>query len=197
MKKMIKLLLSNYLLLLWRIKGRPVPPPHKIKQLCVRDYGKIHNTNVLIETGTYLGDMVEAQLNNFEIIYSIELSGDLYKKALKKFSGNKKVSLYNGDSGIILKEIMPRIKEKSLFWLDGHYSGGITAKGGKNCPIMEELNAILSSDIEHILLIDDARLFNGTNDYPTIQELKNYILSIYSNSTIVIENDIIRIVLKK
>jgi len=40
-------------------------------------------------------------------------------------------------------------------------------------------------------LIDDARLFNGTNDYPELEKLKSYVSAQKSNSAIVVENDII------
>ena len=53
---------------------------------------------------------------------------------------------------------------------------GDTAKGSKFCPIYEELNAIFTSIDKHCLLIDDARLFNGADDYPTLDELKGFIL---------------------
>jgi hypothetical protein len=52
-----------------------------------------------------------------------------------------------------------------LFWLDGHFCGGVSAHGDKGTPILEELNLILSHRVkEHVILIDDARLFNGTFD---------------------------------
>lgn len=60
-----------------------------------------------------------------------------------------------------------------------------------------ELNAILSSKCEHIILIDDAREFNGSNDYPSIQIFDSVIREKgYFNSKISLEDDIIRIELK-
>jgi len=39
--------------------GKPIPPPHIIKQKIIRTYAKTFKINILVETGTYLGDMVE------------------------------------------------------------------------------------------------------------------------------------------
>ena len=129
----------------------------------------------MVESGTFMGDMIDAQLPNFDVIHSIELSDELYQQAVQKYAGNAKVILHNGDSGEKLKEIVPSLKQAALFWLDGHYSGGITAKGEKICPVYAELDAIFSSDFPHLVLIDDARLFVGKDDYPTIEELKAYV----------------------
>lgn len=183
-------------LIKWEKHGRPVPPPHRIKQLVIEQYQKKHNISILIETGTYMGDMVKAQLKNFKTIYSIELGKDLWGKAVKLFEKDKHVNIIQGDSGKVFLDLIPKINEKAIFWLDGHYSAGITAKGEKDCPIYEELNGIFNSRFQHILLIDDARCFNGEGDYPTIERLSEYILSKYSKSNIEIKDDIIRIELE-
>ena len=49
----------------WVNSGKPVPPPYEYKQKVIRDYQKKNNINILIETGTYLGDMVAAQKKIF------------------------------------------------------------------------------------------------------------------------------------
>lgn len=77
--------------------------------------------------------------------------------------------------------------------MDGHYSGFETAKGDLETPIKLELEIILNSEYEHVILIDDARLFIGENDYPTIEELKKYILSKNNSLTVNIIDDIIRV----
>ena len=89
----------------------------------------------------------------------------------------------------------------ALFWLDGHYSSEffyngeyiITAKADKNTPIEEELDIILNSKYLNIILIDDARLFNGENDYPTITNIKQKLISSERNYTLQVFDDIIHI----
>jgi hypothetical protein len=164
--------------------------------LAIEYYQKKYSIDVLVETGTFFGDMVSAQLKNFKRIYSIELGYDLWEGAVKRFGNYSHVKILRGDSGLILKDVVLEIKEKAVFWLDGHYSAGITAKGEKDCPIFEELNAIFTSKFDHILLIDDARCFNGEGDYPTINELTEYVLSERKGSRIEIKDDSIRIELR-
>lgn len=176
----------------WLNNGRPVPPPHLVKQLRIRKYSEIYGIKVLVETGTFLGDMVEAQKKYFDLVYSIELSGELYEKARARFKNDKNVKIVQGDSGKLLFELIKEIKRPVVFWLDGHYSAGETARGEKECPIFEELEAIFSGKpLEHILLIDDARLFVGKGDYPTIDELGRFVKSKNPKYNLLVEDDAI------
>ena len=179
----------------WKRKGCPVPPPHQIKQMVIEEYQKRYGCSVLVETGTYLGDMVEAQENNFKRIISIELDQHLYERAKRKFRKKSNITIYRGDSSKVLPQILTTITENTIFWLDGHYSEGFTAKGDKETPIYEELEAIFQdSTHDHILLIDDARLFTGERDYPTIEELSDFIRGKNKDYIIEVKDDIVRAV---
>ena len=177
----------------WQKMGSPAPPPHLVKQSIIQEYQQKSGYTVLVETGTYLGDMVEAQKAKFKTVISIELDVDLFKKAKERFKKDKNVRLVQGDSGKVLPEILKDINEPAIFWLDGHYSAGVTAKGDKECTIFEELDAIFNSKkLDHILLIDDARLFNGERSYPTEEKLTDYIKSKNEKYTFLSKHDIIR-----
>ena len=75
--------------------------------------------------------MIAALKTDFELLYSIELDGKLFLRAQKKFKKVNNIRLIFGDSGGKSKEVMALIDRPTLFYLDGHYSGGITAKGEK------------------------------------------------------------------
>ena len=90
--------------------------------------------------------------------------------------------------------ILNKVHKPCLFWFDAHYSEGITAKGEKETPIVEELKYIITHPIEgNVILIDDARLFTGKNDYPGIEEIRELILSRYPEYVFNVKDDIIRI----
>lgn len=177
----------------WKKNGSPSPPPHIIKQKIIQQYQKQYGCEVFVETGTFLGDMVEAQRRYFKMIYSIELGVRLYENAKNRFVKNKNVVIALGDSSNVLPKILTKIHQPAIFWLDGHYSEGITAKGEKECPIIEELNAIFNAPrYNHILLIDDARCFTGEGDYPSIEALTEYIHKKEKRYKVEIQNDVIR-----
>ena len=177
----------------WERNGRPIPPPHIVKQMAIEEYREKFHTEILVETGTYMGDMVEAQRDQFKKIYSIELSEKLFNKAQKRFKDHLHIKIVQGDSGTVLNKLIAEIDKPALFWLDGHYSGGITAKGEKECPVSEELKIILKSPLSHIILIDDARLFNGTHDYPTIDQIEEIIKTNNRQYLVETKDDIIRL----
>jgi hypothetical protein len=161
--------------------------------MAIEEYQKQFGYSIFIETGTYLGDMVEAQKNNFQRIISIELDQHLYQRAKRKFAEDEHITIYQGDSSRVLPQIMSAVKEPAIFWLDGHYSAGITAKGDKETPIYGELEAIFNdSSLPHVLLIDDARLFTGEGDYPNIEYLSDFIKKRAQSYEILVKDDIIR-----
>ncbi|HLW20818.1 MAG TPA: hypothetical protein VKX33_10855 [Cyclobacteriaceae bacterium] len=173
--------------------GTHLPVAHVVKQNNIRKYQEAYQYQVFVETGTFLGDMVEAQKAHFKKIISIELGEDLYQKAVERFKNDAQVSLLQGDSGIMLKQVVQDIDEAALFWLDGHYSSGITAKSDKNTPIVEELKTILNSPIAHGILIDDARHFIGKDDYPSIDEICFLVKENSPQRKVEVADDIIRI----
>ena len=145
-----------------------IPPPNSYKQEVVASHKDDYS--VLIETGTYYGDMCRAQMDNFDTIYSIELGEYLYFQVQRIFMDYRHVKLYQGDSPTVLQQIIPTLTEPVLFWLDAHWSGGKTVLGDKPCPLLEELDVILASPFKHGILIDDARCFGVLNKFPTMEE---------------------------
>lgn len=178
----------------WIKTGKPVPSPHIVKQHTVKEFAKRFGLTIFIETGTYQGDMVYAVKNKFEEICSIELGMELYKSAKIRFAEGKHITILQGNSGEILEQVLSKVNKPCLFWLDGHYSAGITVKGDLETPIEKELFHISRHKFKrnHVILIDDARCFTGQGDYPSIQSLKEWaILEGFHNFEI--KDDIIRI----
>ena len=179
----------------WIQEGKPIPPPAVVKHTAVREYGKKFGIKTFIETGTFKGGMVEAVRTSFDRIYSIELSVELYARAQARFAAYPHISILQGHSPRELQKILAEITQPCLFWLDAHYSGGITAVELKQTPILEELEVIFShSSKDHVIMIDDARCFTlNKRDYPRIEMLQTWVLEKRPEYIFQLEDDIIRI----
>lgn len=116
---------------------------------------------IMIETGTFYGTGVLMGLEVGMSVQSIELSQELHEAAKKRLKGLPAI-LVLGDSGKVLSELLRNIDEPVMFWLDGHCSGGETAKGEQSTPILKELEQIGGHHVkDHTILIDDVRLFGS------------------------------------
>jgi len=158
--------------LAWVRSGCSGVAPHPLKMMVVKSYLKKYGIDQFVETGTYVGDTLGYIAGLGVNCTSIELSQELYAAAGVRFKNYKNVTLLQGDSGQRIPELLKTITAPCLFWLDGHYSEGVTAQGGAHTPISAEMEAILAHPVKkHVILIDDARCFDGTNDYPNIDDL--------------------------
>lgn len=133
-----------------------------------------NGATVFIETGYNSGDTIERIKDQFEQIYSIELSGHLYRKGVERH-GSDKILIVQGDSAKKLGPILTAIRPaKALLWLDAHWSHGSDARTSAtvHTAIRGELAALKAArDKHHTILIDDLTDFQGENGYPTVEEL--------------------------
>lgn len=164
---------------------------------------KTIQTKHYIETGTYLGDGIKCVLNNYENIHSIELSEKWYHYNVKQFKNNKNVKIHLGDSKKILPELLKTLNEPITIYLDAHYSGGTTAFGEEEVPLLFELEILKQRKYNDIIIIDDCRLLGkigicGAGDnhpvYPTMRYnwsniTENKIISLMKEEYILLKND--------
>jgi hypothetical protein len=172
----------------WKLRGSPgVKAPHLTKQRAIERYAREYGLHVLVETGTNYGHMIYVNKDKFREIYSIELDPWRAESARRKFAACSNIHVLEGDSGTLLPKVIPALNEPCLFWLDGH-------DFDISSPIKQELDAIYKqSPYDHVLLIDDARWFDGRTDYPTMEELREKVAREYPDRVVEVIDDIIRI----
>jgi hypothetical protein len=136
---------------------------------------KLYNTRVFVETGTGLGTGLQhAMLFPFSKIISIEIIADHAQEMARRFSFDSRVDIRVGNSGDVLREILPQIDVPVLFWLDAHFPGAdlhraaFDAESDENLrlPLENELVAISETrgSYSDVLLIDDLRIYE--RDFP-------------------------------
>src|SRR3954452_18364513 len=130
-----------------------------------------------IETGTLHGGGARLMGELFDSAASIELSPELHAAASAELAGAPNVEILLGDS----REVLPTLVDPevpTLFFLDGHWSGGETAGEEFECPVLGEVAALTPGHRDDCVVIDDARLFTASpppphdpEKWPTIAEL--------------------------
>jgi hypothetical protein len=169
-----------------------VRPPHLVKQRTVREYADRYSLRVLVEAGTYYGEMVAAMKNRFEEIYSVEYDHALAARAQKKFARWPYIHIIEGDSQQVIPDIVAKLGGPALFWLDAGYYGWAGSQGDRQ-RLATELEAILSARSDHIILMDDAHGLNGQNGAPTVEQLKQQIELRFPARAVEVKQNILRV----
>lgn len=163
----------------WTERKYYAPSPHFIKQACLirNSYPKA----TWVETGTYLGETTKVLSKNSLKVYSIEPEPTLFANAKEYFKTFGNVEILNGTSEEVFPRLLPEINGDVNFWLDGHYSAGITYKGSHDTPILDELKHI-ADNMNHLnnvcVLVDDIRCFDPQQSeystYPPVDVLVDW-----------------------
>ena len=178
----------------WLRANCPHPPPGFVKHIILQEYARRFPCDVFVETGTFRGNTVSAMSEYFGEIHSIELDPVLASRAQRIFNSDPHITIHQGDSSVILKEVLELIGEKSvMFWLDGHYYAGVDRLVEDESPIVGELEAIRNSKVDPaVVLVDDMREFDGSRGYLTIDELKAQLDSLADGRQFYHLDDIVR-----
>lgn len=156
----------------WVSNGCPSPAPNVVKMAVVRHYVVSSGAKHFVETGTFLGSMVEHIAETGVQCHTIEIDDKIYTRAIRILARHKNIDCLKGDSAVVLPQLLAMIDQPTVFWLDGHYSGSFTGKAEIDTPVSKELEMIMAHPVKgHIVLIDDARDFTGGDGYPALSAL--------------------------
>ena len=173
----------------------PLPATVQEKKSLIVRFGCQRGLKNFIETGTFQGDMVEAQRKNFHKLVTIELGDTLYETAKRRFAGYDHVHVLHGDSATLLPEAIRLVEGPVLYWLDAHYSRGVTARGDREAPILKELSIIAAQGQPgDAILIDDARLFGLRLGYPRLATVRKFATREWPAHSFRVESDVICII---
>lgn len=174
----------------WR-RAPVLPPPHVVKVRRVLELAQRFGTGLLIESGTFEGEMARKCRHGFRRIVTIELDPGLAERAARRLARYPNIQVLNGDSATVLPRVLAGVSEPALFWLDGHYSGTGTARGTSDTPLVQELQAIAGHGVRgHVVLVDDARLL-GSGDYPDLDEIRRVVAAFQPGGEVRVADDIV------
>ena len=151
-----------------------------------------------VETGTYTGLGARRLATAFDAVTTVELSEELHAKARDSLADDRRITARQGHSAQILPELVGACDTPTLWFLDGHWSGGPTAGEQDECPVMGELEALRGGHPDDVIFIDDARLFaappsppHDPAQWPTLVELFDRIRELRPGSHVTILADVV------
>lgn len=179
----------------WKLRGRPTRSPHLLKQRTLKGYAARFGIKVLVETGTYYGEMVEAVKGDFERIYTVEMNPELVAQARARFARYPHIQVLQGKSEQVIPELLKSLSAPSLFWLDAGYFGWAGERTpGFESRLIGEVQAILGHAAgNHVILIDDARTFTGRGGVPSVEQFREAVLRGRTGWEMTVEHDMVRI----
>lgn len=157
-----------------RLLGLSIANPHGLtKYRLIQSIQRRTGAKVLLETGTYRGATAARAARDFETVHTIELDPTLHAAAVETLRRYKNVHVHLGPG----EEWLPRLLNDGqitdcLVFLDGHYSGGVTAHGEIAEPAVRELQTLGSARRSlAAVVVDDFRCFGTEPGYPPKSEL--------------------------
>lgn len=136
--------------------------------------------NIFVETGTHVAKTAIAMSDWFRTVHTIESVNHYYQRSVQNIihSGKRNIQIYFGRSQDILPDIVNTLEinnTPAVFWFDAHYSPDLEgAKPAVVCPVIQELEIVTKSSLQHVILIDDARLF-GSREWPSLDRVLQYL----------------------
>jgi hypothetical protein len=163
----------------WKHKDYSSPSPKLVKDRVL--YRNSIPGATWIETGTYLGETTKLLAQWGKAVFSLEPANQLYERAAALFSSQKHVTILNAASEEAFPKLLPSLTGPVNFWLDGHFSAGMTYQGDLDTPVMLELQSI-AANIEKLapvcIMIDDIRCFGSPlpeyTSYPPLDALVDW-----------------------
>ena len=156
-----------------------------------------YNLSAFLETGTSIGETAALAARHFPKVFTVEISPETFTAAQTALCELDNVLSELGSSPAFIREVLrDNPDDRFLFWLDGHWCGG--EQLGPECPILFELAEIAPVHRNHVVLIDDARLFTSPPlpphdpyQWPTFDTIKDIFASWEPAPSVRIEHDII------
>lgn len=189
-----------------KLIGYTIKDNYSLSHRFLHDIKNAFNIECFVETGTLSGGTTLRSADIFPEVHTIELSADLYERTAHQLRQRQNIFPYLGESTEVLAKILPTIAKKNIaFFLDAHYSGGVTARGIDNTPLAREIMLIGSHYKDAVIIIDDIRLCQSDKNliekqyrqpegesvygYPSLTEIKNILLIINPSYTFIIWGD--------
>jgi hypothetical protein len=167
-----------------------------------RDLAASLGLGTAVETGTFQGHSARLLAGIFPTVHTIELSTELAAAAHESLGELGNVTVHQGSSVGLLGSLVSEAVGPQFYWLDGHWSGGVTAGVENECPVLEEIRIIDRGDYaaDSVILVDDARLFllpppppHNRAHWPSLTELLDTLREKHNRYVTVVQDVVVAV----
>ena len=137
-----------------------------------------YRVETFIETGTYKGETALWAAQQYQQVITCEASFEIFHQAHETFSEYDNIDHRYGHSLETLQKILSDLSGPAIYWIDSHWSVEQTYGENDECPLLDELQIILTHSSESFLFVDDARYFctppprpHNPKAWPNLQEI--------------------------
>lgn len=163
----------------------------------VLEFKKAGGYRNFIETGTFQGGSSFWAAAHFDQVYTIEIDPAISRQTASKPDCPANIEFLVGNSKDVLPQLVQRVTEPSVFWLDGHWCNKSEVGKDMECPILDEIKALKTFG-DSVILIDDARAFLGPlppphdqSQWPRIDTLFLLLKDQFPQNFVTIADDVI------
>jgi hypothetical protein len=153
---------------------------------------------VFVETGTNQAASAAWAAQHFRHVWTIEGEARFVEAARRKLADKHNIDFILGDSRTCLRPILDDCSQPAIVWLDAHWCGTGTFGDGAECPVLDELREVNESHPDHIVLVDDARLFiapvpipHKPEHWPSLKELLPLLTCPSRDRYVVVHEDVV------
>jgi hypothetical protein len=118
--------------------------------------------------------------------------------ARRKHADARNIDVIHGDNRTCLRPVLAACSKPAVVWLDAHWWGSGTFGSSAECPVLDELREVNESHPEHIVLVDDARLFTAqvpiphhAEHWPSLKELLPLLTCPERDRYVVVHEDVV------
>lgn len=181
----------------WENAGQRSPLPLEVKQRIILNLQEKHGLKTFVESGTSVGEMVEAVRWDFQEVYSLENDTDSYISKIRRFVGARNVFFLHGNNVALMRNLLPKLPPPCFFWLNAHFETREVDIEDVVTTLADELHAISQHEFksQDVILIDGADGFDEQS-IPSLSWVEDW-ASQHGFDTCEVEHGIIRIYNKR
>jgi hypothetical protein len=121
-----------------------------VLEALVRQVVTEHEIRTIVETGTWRGYTTRRFAEFVANVFTIESDPSLWHLATATLVDKPNVTLFQGRSQSLLRNLIPALLKPALYYLDAHWEN--------DWPILQELDAIAELDARCCIIIHDCKV---------------------------------------